>query len=244
MNKDIFVQELNNLNISISEFQLEQLDKFYNLLISWNEKINLTAITAKNDVYLKHFFDSLTLIKAIDLKQELTVLDVGTGAGFPGIVLKIVFPNLKITLLDALKKRVDYLKIIIKELDLKDIDVIWSRAEEYTKINREKYDLVVARAVSDLKVLVELTFASVKINGYFIAMKGQAQEEIKNAQSIISTLSGTIEDIITFELPIENSKRTLIKIKKIKNTPLKYPRKFAEIKKNNRSDKIKKEKIN
>ena len=239
MNKEDFIKELKKINIEISKEQIDKLDKFYELLISWNEKINLTAITKKEDVYLKHFYDSLTLIKAVDLGKDLTVLDVGTGAGFPGIVLKIIFPNLKITLLDTLKKRTDYLQIMIKELGLKDIEVICSRAEDYTKNNREKYDLVVARAVSHLEILIEIVFATVKINGYFIAMKGDCALEIKESEPIISKLSGNIEDVLCFELPIENSKRTLIKIKKVQKTDMKYPRKYSEIKKNHQKKIIK-----
>ena len=140
MKEQEFINELTKLRIHLTEFQIKQLEKYYELLVEWNQKINLTAIIEKEQVYLKHFYDSLTLNKVIDLNQELSLIDVGTGAGFPGLVLKIVFPNLKITLVDSLNKRIEFLKLVIKELDLKDIEAIHERSEEYAKKNREKFD--------------------------------------------------------------------------------------------------------
>ena len=233
MKKDEFLKELEKINITLTENQILKLEKFYELLIIWNEKINLTTILKEEDVYLKHFYDSLTLIKVIDLNKELTLLDVGTGAGFPGIVLKIVFPNLKITLLDSMNKRISYLNEIIKELDLKDIDTVCTRAEDYALKNREKYDIVVCRAVAHLEILVEITLPLVKVNGYFIAMKSNANEEIALARKKIFALNSKIIEILSFKLPFENSIRTLIKIQKFKKTDLKYPRKYDKIKKEN-----------
>lgn len=233
MKKDEFLKELEKINITLTENQILKLEKFYELLVIWNEKINLTTILKEEDVYLKHFYDSLTLIKVIDLNKELTLLDVGTGAGFPGIVLKIVFPNLKITLLDSMNKRISYLNEIIKELDLKDIDTVCSRAEDYALKNREKYDIVVCRAVAHLEILVEITLPLVKVNGYFIAMKSNANEEIALARKKIIVLDSKIIEILSFKLPFENSIRTLIKIQKFKKTDLKYPRKYDKIKKEN-----------
>ena len=226
-----FRKELENLNISLTEEQLHKLNVFYELLITWNEKINLTAITKQEEVYLKHFYDSLTLVKAIDLNRPLKVLDVGSGAGFPGIVLKIVFPNLQITLLDSLKKRIKYLNIVIQELELVGIETVCARSEEYTKFHREQYDLVVSRAVAHLKILSEITFASVKIGGFLIAMKGSLSQELEETQNIINQLNGKVSDLIEFNLPIEESKRTLVKIEKIGITNKKYPRRYSEIKK-------------
>ena len=225
MNLERFIEETNKLGIHITENQLNQLEKFYELLISWNEKINLTRITEKEDVYLKHFYDSLTLIKTIDLTKALSLCDVGTGAGFPGIVLKIVFPNLKITLIDSLQKRINYLNEVIKELNLHNIEAIHTRAEDYARSNREKYYIVTARAVANLKVISELCIPMVKESGYFIAMKANAKEEINKSENIIKELGASLEDTIEFILPIENSNRTLIKIKKIRKTNSKYPRK-------------------
>ncbi|MGN1352460.1 MAG: 16S rRNA (guanine(527)-N(7))-methyltransferase RsmG [Bacilli bacterium] len=231
MNKQEFLEELAKLGINLTNDQIDKLARFYQLLVTWNEKINLTTIIKEEEVYLKHFYDSLTLIKVIDLRQPLTVLDVGTGAGFPGIVLKIVFPNLKITLLDSLTKRINYLNEIIKELDLHDIETVCSRCEEYTKINREKYDLVVARAVSHLKILSEMIIPTVKVNGYFIAMKANLNDELEKTIPMLKKLNSELKEIKEFSLPIENSKRTLVVIKKNTKTALLYPRKYSEIKK-------------
>ena len=231
MNKEEFLNELLKLNIILNDEQINKLDKFYELLIEWNNKINLTTITKKEDVYLKHFYDSLTLVKVIDLNKNLKVLDVGTGAGFPGIVLKIVFPNLKITLLDSLQKRINYLNEIIKELNLKDIETICERSEEYTRKHREEYDLVVSRAVANLKILFEITVASVKINGYLIAMKGNVDKELDESKIIINKLKGKIDEVNSFILPKEESIRNLVKIEKIDKTPLIYPREYSKIKK-------------
>lgn len=231
MNKDEFIKEVKKLGILLDEEKLNKLDKFYNLLINWNERINLTTITKKEDVYIKHFYDSLTLIKTIDLKKNLKVLDVGTGAGFPGIVLKIVFPNLKITLLDSLNKRINYLNEIIKELDLKDIETKCIRVEDYAKSNIEIYDLVVARAVAHLGILIETCMPLVKVDGYLIAMKANAKEEIQESFKILKEIKAKLVTINTFNLPIENSIRTLIKIQKQEKTPNKYPRPYGKIKK-------------
>lgn len=231
MNKQEFFEELEKLGINLTNDQIDKLARFYQLLVTWNEKINLTTIIKEEEVYLKHFYDSLTLIKVVDLRQPLTVLDVGTGAGFPGIVLKIVFPNLKITLLDSLTKRINYLNEIIKELNLHDIETVCSRCEEYTKINREKYDLVVARAVSHLKILSEMIIPTVKVNGYFIAMKANLNDELEKTIPMLKKLNSELKEIKEFSLPIENSKRTLVVMKKNAKTALLYPRKYSEIKK-------------
>ena len=230
MNLALFIEETKKLGITITDLQLEKLNQFYELLISWNQKMNLTRITEKEDVYLKHFYDSLTISKVIDLNQDLTLCDVGSGAGFPGIVLKICFPNLKITLLDSLQKRVNYLNEIIKELDLKDIEAIHTRAEEYAKQNREKFDIVTARAVANLKILSELCIPMVKVNGLFIAMKANIEEEIENSTEILKKLDSKIEKIETFYLPIENSIRNIILIEKLKPTNTLYPRRIEKIK--------------
>ncbi len=230
MNLDLFIEETKKLGIELTSQQLEKLNQFYELLISWNQKMNLTRIIEKEDVYLKHFYDSLTLSKVIDLNQDLTICDVGSGAGFPGIVLKICFPNLKITLLDSLQKRVNYLNEIIKELDLKNIEAIHTRAEDYAKQNREKFDIVTARAVANLKILSELCIPMVKVNGLFIAMKANIEEEIENSTEILNKLDSKIEKIETFYLPIENSIRNIILIEKLKPTNTLYPRRIEKIK--------------
>lgn len=224
MNQNKFIEELKKINISINELQLKQLERYYELLVEYNKFMNLTGITIKEEVYLKHFYDSLTIAKVIDLNQYDTLCDVGTGAGFPGLVIKIIYPNLKITLLDSLNKRLNFLNIVIKELNLKDIETVHTRAEEYKK----QFDIVVARAVAPLNILLEYCIPLTKINGYFIAMKGKNEE----ANNALKELNSEIIETNSFLLPIEQSNRTIIKIKKIKETNKKFPRKYSEIKKN------------
>ena len=230
MNKEEFVKALECLNINLTEKQLNDLDTYYKMLIEYNTHTNLTRITEEKEVYLKHFYDSLTLVKAVNLSDQ-TLLDIGSGAGFPGLVLKIVFPNLKVVLLDSLNKRITFLNSVIEKLNLKDIKAVHDRAEEYVKENKESFDIVTSRAVANLNMLSELSLPFVKQEGFFIPMKADAKEEIKNAQNAIKTLGGVIKDTIVFSLPNENGIRTLIKIQKISKTNGKYPRKFSEIKK-------------
>lgn len=228
MNKEQFKEELKKLNIELTKRQEQQLEKYYELLIEENKKTNLTRITQKDEVYLKHFYDSLTITKVIDLNQNLSLIDIGTGAGFPGLVLKIVFPNLNITLLDSLNKRIDFLNKVIKELNLKNIKTVNSRIEDYQK---ETFDIVTSRAVAKTNILLELSCKLPKTNGYFIFLKANIEEELKESQNAIKELNLTIEKKETFNLPIENSQRTILKIKKISPIPTKYPRNFAKIKK-------------
>lgn len=230
MHKEEFIKALEELNINITKKQLSDLDTYYKMLIDYNSHTNLTRITDEKEVYLKHFYDSLTLVKAIKLDNQ-SLLDVGTGAGFPGLVLKIIFPNLKITLVDSLNKRIVFLNYVIETLKLSDIKVIHTRAEEYALNNREKYDIVTSRAVAQLNMLSELCLPMVKINGYFIPMKAQVENEIDVSKKAIKTLGGELKDKIIFKLPYDAGIRTLIKIKKITKTSVKYPRKFSEIKK-------------
>ena len=211
MNKEKFIAETKKLGINLTEEQLNKLDQFYNLLIEWNEKINLTRITTKEDVYLKHFYDSLTLAKVIDLSTKETLCDVGTGAGFPGIVLKIVYPNLKITLVDALQKRVNYLNEIIKDLQLENIQAIHTRGEDL----HDKYDVVTARAVANIEKLLKYTMHLVNNTGVFVAMKGNIDNELTPEIENKISKKYQILKIEKFELPIENSQRSLIVIKSI-----------------------------
>ena len=232
MNLNKFIEEVNKLNIHLSENQLNQLEEYYNLLIDYNEKVNLTRITEKEDVYLKHFYDSLTLIKAIDLTKGLTICDVGTGAGFPGIVLKICFPQLKVTLVETLQKRVRFLYLVKEKLNLKDLFICKERAEIFATNNRSKYDLVTSRAMARLNILNEMCIPLLKVNGYFIPMKGFIEGELEEAENSIKELNAKLENVISFTLPIENSIRNLVIIKKIGDNKTMYPRSFTEIKKN------------
>lgn len=230
MTQNEFIKKVNELGLEVTDEKLDKLNKYYELLVSFNEKINLTAITLKEEVYLKHFYDSLTLVKIIDFNKYNTFCDIGTGAGFPGIVIKIFFPHLKVTLIDALNKRIDFLNVVISELQLKEIETIHSRIEDYGKNNRELYDIVTARAVTNLSNLLEFAIPIVKVNKYFIAMKGSNNEldTILNASKLLNI---KLEDKIEFSLPYEESKRNLIKFVKLDKTNNKYPRKFSEIKK-------------
>ena len=211
MDKETFISELKKIGINITDKQLEQLDEYYHLLKEWNEKINLTRIIEEKDVYLKHFYDSLTLFKFYNLDQKLSLCDIGTGAGFPGLVLKIVFPSLSVTLVDALQKRINFLNIVIQKLDLKDIQTIHIRAEDYAKINANKFDIVTSRAVSRLSNLVKYCVPLLKRDGIFVPMKANCDEEIEEI-SMLKKIK--IVKIEKFLLPIENSNRTIIVIKK------------------------------
>ena len=227
MNIEEFSKELinksNQIDVNLSENQINQFYTYMNLLIEWNEKMNLTAITEPNEVILKHFVDSLTIKKYIE--KESNIIDVGTGAGFPGIPLSIAC-NVDITLLDSLNKRINFLNEVIKELKLKNINAIHSRVEDFGSKEREKYDIATSRAVASLNVLVEYLLPLVKVGGKCICMKGpQIEEEIDNAKNAIKILGGEIEKIDEIELPESDIKRTIIVIKKVKETPKKYPRK-------------------
>lgn len=231
MTQSEFINELKSLNIELTEQQKKQLEKYYELLVEYNKVMNLTGITEKDQVYLKHFYDSITLVKIIDLQQEKTLCDIGTGAGFPGLVIKIIFPELQVTLVDSLNKRIEFLKTVIKELNLKNIVAIHARAEEYARDNREKYDVVVSRAVSNLNTLLEYNIPLLKKNKYFIAYKGNISREIIESRNALKLLNSEIEKIEEFKLPKEESTRTLIKIKKLQPTKKIFPRKYSEIKK-------------
>ena len=208
MNKEEFIRACKEINVEITEDQLKQLDQFYHLMLEWNEKINLTRITEEQDVYLKHFYDSLTLNKVVNLKEVNTLCDVGTGAGFPGMVLKIIFPQIKITLIDSLQKRVNYLNEVIKELDLKEIEAIHARGEEY----KGSFDVVTARAVANIEKLVGYTMHLVSKNGVFVAMKGNIEDELTEPVKSKLSKKYNIQKIEQFTLPKENSMRSLIVI--------------------------------
>ena len=209
MNKEEFIEECKKINIDINNEQLNKLEKFYHLMIEWNKKINLTRITEEKEVYLKHFYDSLTLNKVVDLKKIKTLCDVGTGAGFPGIVLKIIFPDIKITLIDSLQKRVNYLNTIIKELELNNIEAIHTRGEDF----KGKYDVVTSRAVANVEKLMDYTMHLVSKKGIFVAMKAKIENELKEkVRNNIENKYIIIKEE-KFYLPIEESERTLLVIK-------------------------------
>lgn len=209
MNKEEFIKAVKQLKVDLTEEKLEKLNKFYNLLIEWNKKINLTRIEEEDEVYLKHFYDSLTIAKVVDLSEIKTLCDIGTGAGFPGIVLKIFYPNLKITLIDSLQKRVNYLNEIIKDLGLDNIEAIHVRGEDY----KGQYDVVTSRAVANIEKLLGYTMHLVSPTGIFVAMKGDIEKELTLDVKKKIEKKYKIEKIEKFLLPKENSNRSLVVIK-------------------------------
>lgn len=236
MKKEEFLMcEVNKIGIELTANQIAQFLKYYELLIEWNSFMNLTGITEYEEVVIKHFVDSLSLIKAVDLNQNLSIIDIGTGAGFPGLPLKIAFPNLKITLLDSLNKRIKFLNEVINQLCLKDIDTIHGRAEDFAKPDklREKYDLCVSRAVANLSVLSEYCLPFVKVEGSFISYKSEKLlEELDSAKKAIFVLGGKFESQIDFTLNEGNIYRNLVVIRKNQKTPKQYPRKAGTASKN------------
>ncbi len=229
MNLNEFKVEVDKLGIKVTEEEISKLEKYALLLKDWNGKINLTAITEKEQVFLKHFYDSLTLVKIIDLSKIDSICDLGTGAGFPGVVLKIFFPNLKLTLVDALNKRINFLDVVVKELNLENVTLVHARAEEYGKNHRECFDVVTARALSSFPILLEYGIPLLKTCGHLIAMRGL--NDSVDGVNALKVLNSKINNIIEFKLPFEESNRTLVDIVKISQTSLKYPRRYAEIKK-------------
>lgn len=229
MNKEEFKSYMKELNINLTDHELKRLDIYYQFLKEYNDHTNLTSIIEEEKVYLKHFYDSLTIVNTINLNNVNSVLDIGTGAGFPGIVIKIFFPNLEMTLIDSNNKKTKFLSQLVEKLELTKVTIINDRSENYIVKKRESFDLVVSRAVADLKVLSELALPFVKNKGFFISYKGESELELKDAEYAIQTLGGKIVSLKSLILPIEQSKRTLVKIEKIKETPKEYPRVFDKI---------------
>ncbi|MGY0694157.1 16S rRNA (guanine(527)-N(7))-methyltransferase RsmG [Virgibacillus sp. FSP13] len=235
MNPEQFVRELQKHGIELNETQVNQFSIYYKTLVEWNEKINLTALTTEQDVYLKHFFDSISAAFYYDFTKDMHICDVGAGAGFPSIPLKICFPNLKVTIVDSLKKRIGFLHHLATELNIRDVAFYHDRAENFGKNPqfRGTFDIVMGRAVARMSVLSELCLPLCKKDGVFIAMKGaQTEAELSDAESAIEQLGGAINDIHTFYLPEEHSERSIVLIDKKRKTPGKYPRKAGVPNKN------------
>jgi 16S rRNA (guanine527-N7)-methyltransferase len=232
---DILIEGANRLNINLTDTQIEQFNIYYNMLIEWNKKFNLTSITEEKDVIVKHFLDSIAITKIMDISKLNSIIDVGTGAGFPGIPLKIIYPNLSVLLVDSLNKRINFLLEVIENLSLNNIECIHSRAEDLGNNNlyREKYDLCVSRAVADLSILSEYCLPFVKCEGYFVSYKSsKAIDEINSSKNAIRILGGNIEESSSVQIPFSDISRTFVVIKKDKITPKKYPRKAGKPKKN------------
>lgn len=230
MTKDEFIIECEKLGININDEIINKLDLYRNELVSWNSKFNMTTILEEKEVYLKHFYDSLCLVKATSLENK-SICDFGTGAGFPGIVLAIIFNNSKFTLIESNSKKTTFLEHIKELLNLNNVTIINERTEEYGKKNRELFDIVTCRAVSDLKIILELSISLLKVDGLFIPLKSNINEEFNNSLEKGKTLGYDFIEKIEYSLPIENSKRTILVYKKIKKTDLKYPRNYNLIKK-------------
>lgn len=236
MNKKKFlIEEVKKIGIDLTDTQVEQFIKYYELLVEWNSFMNLTGITEFEEVVIKHFVDSLSLVKAVDLNKDLSLIDIGTGAGFPGLPLKIAFSNLKVTLLDSLNKRIKFLDEVINQLELTDIETIHGRAEDFAKPDklREKYDLCVSRAVANLSALSEYCLPFVKLEGSFISYKSEKlSEELEIAKKAIFVLGGKFKNQIDFTLNEGDIYRNLVVIKKVQKTPKQYPRKAGTATKN------------
>lgn len=225
---NVLTEKVKELSIVLNDKQIQQFEQYYNILVEWNKVMNLTAITEYEEVVEKHFLDSLTIVNAIQMEKIETLIDVGTGAGFPGIPLKIAFPHLKVMLLDSLNKRIKFLNEVIDLLELNDIKAIHGRAEDYAKQAeyREQYDICVSRAVANLATLSEYCLPYVKVDGLFVPYKsGEIDEELKSSEKAVSILGGKVEEVVKFQLPGTDIGRSFVKIHKIKETKKKYPRK-------------------
>ena len=225
---EIFESKLNELGITLTDNQKEQFVKFYELLVEWNKVMNLTGITEYEEVNEKHFVDSLSIVKAIDINKVETVIDVGTGAGFPGIPLKIAFPHLNVVLLDSMNKSIKFLNAVIDELGLQGIETIHGRAEDFAKQTdyREQFDLCVSRAVANLATLSEYCIPYVKKNGLFVPYKsGEIEDELEQSKKAVHVLGGKIQDVVKFQLPGSEIGRSFVIINKLQNTAKKYQRK-------------------
>lgn len=229
MNEKEFKRYLLKLNINIDENDLKKFEKYKELLKEYNKKFNLTSILEDEKIYLKHFYDSLYLMTISEFKNKKTFLDIGTGAGFPGLALAIMNKNMFFTLVESNKKKCMFLNLVKENLNLTNVEVINQRAEDYTKVNREIFDIVSSRAVSHLKILSELEIPALKVNGYFLPLKSNIEEEIKETKKFLNELDCTVEKLYKYELPIENSERTIIVIRKNKVTKKIYPRNYSQI---------------
>lgn len=231
MTIDRFIEELKKINIELTEEQLDKFKKYASFLLEYNKTTNLTAIRDMEGVYLKHFYDSLLVFNSdiIDYSNINSLIDIGTGAGFPGVVIKIMYPNINVTLLDSNNKKTKFLEELVKILELDGVTIINDRAENYVKNHRQEFDITIARAVSELRIIAELCLPLTKIDGYFIALKGNYVEEIKAASDAIKKLNSEIISIKEKKLPVENSYRSIIYVKVNQKIDEAYPRRYEQI---------------
>lgn len=227
--KELIEISQKNLKLDVTKEILEKLKKYCDFLLEYNQHTNLTAIKTPELVYLKHFYDSLTIHKAIEFQKNQKVLDIGTGAGFPGIIIAIMNPCVEVHLLDSNHKKIAFLNDLINKLDLQNVKTIYARSEEYAKDHIEEYDIITSRAVAELRILIEVSFPMLKIDGLLVAMKSSIEEELKESMGILEKVYGSVEQIENFSLPNNAGLRNIIKIKKEKKTPNIYPRSYATI---------------
>ncbi len=225
-----FIEELNKIGITINEEQMLKLEQYFNILVEENEKYNLTALTSKEEVFYKHFYDSIAVAKYIEFTNQ-SICDVGSGAGFPSIPLKIIFSDLNITIVDALSKRINFLNMLCEKLQLDNVNCVHARAEDYAKEHRESFDLVTARAVASLPILSELCIPLVKVQGHFFVLKGSnGFEELDSAKNAITKLGCVVTNSYEYALPFNYGERTFFMLEKRYKSPSKYPRNFGQIK--------------
>ena len=228
MTQNEFITSVSKLGITLTTEQLDMLNTYKEFLQEYNKHTNLTRIVTDEDIYLKHFYDSLTIVKAIDLNNINNLLDIGTGAGFPGMVLKIVFPKINVTLLDSNNKKIKFLQELSKKLNI-NVEIINDRVENYAKNNLNKFDIVTSRAVANMRVLTEISLPLVKVVGYFIALKGIMDDNLEDSRETIAILNGEITNIITFNLHDNEGIRNIIVIKKKKETQINNLRTYDKI---------------
>ena len=236
MNKDEFISYCEELGIVISEELYKKLYDYFVMLNEWNEKFNMTTILEEKDVFKLHFYDSLCLIKAIDLNKKQSLLDFGTGAGFPGMILALVFDNLDVTLIESNQKKCTFLNEIKNKLSINNVEIINDRIENYGINNREIFDIVTCRAVTSIPMIIELSTSTIKVGGYLVPLKSDCVEEVKKYKNLNNEFNLKLEDIIKYNLPINNEVRMIPKYKKLKETDKKYPRNYGTILKKYKSN--------
>lgn len=228
MTKEEFIKEIEKLNIKYDNDMLNKLEVYKNFLMEYNKHTNLTAIKTEEEIYLKHFYDSLTICKSCNLENVNNLIDIGTGAGFPGMVIKIFFPNMSVTLLDSNNKKTKFLQELSKKLNI-EVNIINDRVENYSKNHLNSFDIVTSRAVANLRVLSEICLPLVKVNGYFIPLKGNIEEELQEARDTLEIMGGILESTINFELYNNNGTRNILKIKKVSETNVDKIRTYDKI---------------